>query len=158
MIWKMKWYGKWNDGEKEMTHVLHTPQIHSNMCSIYIHTQICIYIYIYTYIYIHKIYTHKICINISTIYILIYMYIHTYIYIWCIHTYIHIHIYMYKLLHTFMHSFFPTARVSCNIMGWLRLVGSIKLQVSFAQEPYKRDDILQKRPVISRRLLIVVAS
>ena len=34
--------------------------------------------------------------------------------------------------------------VSINItqdMGWLRLVGSLKLQVSFAKEPYKRDDI-----------------
>jgi len=28
-------------------------------------------------------------------------------------------------------------------MRWLRLVGSVKLQVSFAKEPYKRDDILQ---------------
>jgi len=28
-------------------------------------------------------------------------------------------------------------------MGWLRLAGSLKLQVSFAKEPYKRDDILQ---------------
>jgi len=33
-------------------------------------------------------------------------------------------------------------------MGWLQLVGSIKLQVSFAKETYKRDDILQKRPII----------
>ena len=33
-------------------------------------------------------------------------------------------------------------------MGWLRLVGSLKLQVSFAKEPYKRDHILQKRPII----------
>ena len=41
------------------------------------------------------------------------------------------------------------------IMGWLRSVGSLKLQVSFAKEPYKRDDILQKRPVILRSLLIV---
>jgi len=24
-------------------------------------------------------------------------------------------------------------------MGWLRLIGSLKLQVSFAKEPYKRD-------------------
>jgi len=31
-------------------------------------------------------------------------------------------------------------------MGWLRLVGSLKLQVSFAKEPYKRDVIVQKRP------------
>ena len=38
---------------------------------------------------------------------------------------------------------------------WLRLVGSLKLQVSFATEPYKRDDILQKRPIIWRSLLIV---
>jgi len=40
-------------------------------------------------------------------------------------------------------------------MAWLRLVGSIKLQVSFAKEPYKRDDILQKRPVILSILLTV---
>jgi len=40
-------------------------------------------------------------------------------------------------------------------MGWLRLVGSLKLQVSFAKEPYKRDYILQTRPIIIRSLLIV---
>ena len=39
--------------------------------------------------------------------------------------------------------------------GVARLVGSLKLQVSFAEEPYKRDDILQKRPIVSRSLLIV---
>ena len=33
-------------------------------------------------------------------------------------------------------------------MGWLRLLGSLKLQVSFAKEPDKRDAILQKRPII----------
>jgi len=33
-------------------------------------------------------------------------------------------------------------------MGWLWLVGSIKLWVSFAKEPYKRDYVLRKRPVI----------
>ena len=37
--------------------------------------------------------------------------------------------------------------ISCH-MGWLELVGSIKLQVSFAKEPCKRDYILQKRPII----------
>ena len=40
-------------------------------------------------------------------------------------------------------------------MGWLRLVGSLKWQVSFAKEPYKRDYILQKRPIILRSLLVV---
>jgi len=39
-------------------------------------------------------------------------------------------------------------------MGWLRLAGSLKLQVSFAKEPYKKDDILQNGPVILRSLLI----
>jgi len=34
------------------------------------------------------------------------------------------------------------------IMGWLWLVGSIKLYVSFPKEPYKRDNILHKRPII----------
>ena len=40
-------------------------------------------------------------------------------------------------------------------MGWLQLVGSIKLQVSFAKEPYKRDDILQERHIILSILLSV---
>jgi len=40
-------------------------------------------------------------------------------------------------------------------MGWLWLIVSLKLQVSFAKEPYKRDYILQKRPVVLRSLLIV---
>ena len=40
-------------------------------------------------------------------------------------------------------------------MGWLQLVGLIKFKVFFAKEPYKRDDILQKRPRILRSLLIV---
>jgi len=40
-------------------------------------------------------------------------------------------------------------------MGLLELVGSLKLQVSFAKEPYRKDDILQKRLIVSRSLLIV---
>jgi len=40
-------------------------------------------------------------------------------------------------------------------MGWLRLVGFLKLWGSFAKEPYQRDCILQKRPIILRSLLIV---
>ena len=42
-------------------------------------------------------------------------------------------------------------------MGWLRCVVALKLQVSFAKEPCKRDDILQKRPMILRSLLIVAS-
>jgi len=40
-------------------------------------------------------------------------------------------------------------------MGWLRSVGSLKLWVSYANEPYKRDHILHKRPIILRSVLIV---
>ena len=45
---------------------------------------------------------------------------------------------------------------NCNIgdMRWLRLVGSLKLLASFVKEPYKRDYILQKRPINLRGLLI----
>jgi len=42
-------------------------------------------------------------------------------------------------------------------MGLLRLLGSIKLWVSFAKEPYKRDYILQKRP-INLSILLTVAT
>ena len=40
-------------------------------------------------------------------------------------------------------------------MGWLRLLGSLKSYVSFAKESYKRDDILPKKLMILRSLLIV---
>jgi len=40
-------------------------------------------------------------------------------------------------------------------MAWLRLLGSVELQVSFAKEPCKRDCILQKQTIILRSLLIV---
>jgi len=40
-------------------------------------------------------------------------------------------------------------------MGWLRLVGSLNLRVSVAKEPYERDDILQKRPIILSIILTV---
>ena len=40
-------------------------------------------------------------------------------------------------------------------MRWLRLVGSLKTQVSFAKEPYKRDYILQMRPIFLKSPLII---
>jgi len=49
------------------------------------------------------------------------------------------------------------AAVCCcehTTMRWLRLVGSLKTQVSFAKEPYKRDYILQKRLIFVKSLLI----
>ena len=37
-------------------------------------------------------------------------------------------------------------------MGWLRRVGSLKIQVSFAEYPLFYRALLQKRPIILRRL------
>jgi len=66
------------------------------------------------------------------------------------HTRSHAHTYIqtYPLIMFAGHSYWLS-------MGWLRLVGSLKLQVSFAKEPYERDDTLQKRPIILRSLLLV---
>jgi len=50
----------------------------------------------------------------------------------------------------------PTSsRVRAEDAEGRRLVGSIIFYFSFAKEPYKRDDILQKRPVIWSILLAV---
>jgi len=48
-----------------------------------------------------------------------------------------------------------TIHVYTCMGGWLRLVGSIKVQVSFAKEPYKGNYILQKRSIILLILLTV---
>jgi len=40
-------------------------------------------------------------------------------------------------------------------MGWLQLVGSLKLQVSFAEYSLVYRALLQERPIILRSLLIV---
>jgi len=40
-------------------------------------------------------------------------------------------------------------------MGWLRLVDSLKLEVAFAEYGLFYRALLQKRPIILRRLLIV---
>jgi len=40
-------------------------------------------------------------------------------------------------------------------MGWLRLVGSLKVQVSFAEYSFFNRALLQKRPIMLRSLLIV---
>jgi len=76
----------------------------------------------------------------------VHMYIYTYIHI-C--TYVHIYIYTYiQMVNGWGNS------IHFWYMRWLRLVGSLKTEVSFAKEPYKRDYILQKRPIFRRSLLI----
>ena len=83
-----------------------------------------------------------VCVYVHNIYV--YMCICIYIY----HTYGCVSVYP---------SFNNTGLMSSqNQHKWTRgVVGSLKLQVSFAKKPYKRDDILQKRPIILKSLLIV---
>jgi len=69
------------------------------------------------------------------------------------HTHTHALTHTYVLTHTY--KLVKMRQTPYLYMGWLPLVGSLQLQVSFAKEPYKRDDILQKRPRILRSLLIV---
>jgi len=58
----------------------------------------------------------------------------------------------YVCMHTWkMHTYTSTYLH----MGWLRSVGAWKFYVSFAKEPYKRDDILQRIHINLRSLLIV---
>jgi len=73
----------------------------------------------------------------------------------------HIHIHLTCLMCTcdvtdshVWHDTFMRGRALVDLW-WLRLLGSSKLQVSFVKETYKRDDILQERPIILGSLLIV---
>jgi len=50
---------------------------------------------------------------------------------------------------------YSTVCVCARIMGWLRLVGSLILSVSFAEHSLFYRALLQNRPVILRSLLIV---
>ena len=62
-----------------------------------------------------------------------------YICIYILHMYMHTHTHMY---------------IQCN-MGRLRLVGSLKLQVFFAEYSFSYRALLQKRPIILGSLLNV---
>ena len=100
-----------------------------------------IHVYIYD-IYIYMIYIHiYICMR--------------HVCIYDIYTYMYIYIYDIYIYETCIHMYDCACASTCLDMRWLRLVGSLKSQVSFTKEPYNRDDILQKRPIILRSLLNV---
>jgi len=134
--------------------------IHTRGIFICIHVYICMHTHVFVYIntcihiYIHM-YTH------IHIYMYIYIYVckyaYTYLYICIYHICGYTCIYIHKYTNIPKHALFRPIRVYAYFfcMRWLRWVGSLKLQVSFAKEPYKRDHILHKRPIILRSLLIV---
>jgi len=113
----------------------------------YIPCAVRIYIYINTFIHTYTC-THNVFMNVFVkhIHAHIYMYTHTYT-----------HIYVYTFIYTgAIHRQSVSRHIPINMyMEWLRSVGSLKLYVPFAKKPYKRDDILQKRPIILRSLLVV---
>jgi len=121
---------------------------------LYTHTSTkCLHIYSYQIIFLFckralqkRLYSAKETYNFT-----MYIYLYTHTSTKCLHTYSYLIPCMRattKLLASGMSAKFL-------YMGWLRLVGSLKLFVSFAKEPYKRDYTLQKRPIILRSLLIV---
>ena len=123
---------------------------------------IYIYIYIYRYIQIDRQIDRYICAYIYQFENVLYtrrqgrslIYIYKYRYI-SIQINIYVHIYISSRM-----SYTPGVKVYHRQIlkphiHYLRLVGSLKSQVSFAKKPCKRDYILQKRPTILRSLLII---
>jgi len=145
-------------------------------CFIYTHTYIRIHTYIHVYIHIYRyiqIFIHM------YMYICMYTRIHICIHI-CIYTYththineckfmkicpVHLHIYMhiYMCLHIYFEVYMgmrDTRILTPSLvrmehvnktMRWLRLVCSLKLQVSFAKEPYERDLYSAKETILCKR-------
>ena len=96
------------------------------------------------------------------IYTCIHWYTHTYMYVY-IYIHIYTYIYMYVCIRWYL---FERVRVCVSVgvrvcacvysniyIGWLTLVGSIKLYVSFAEYSLFYRGVLQKRPIISSILL-----
>ena len=129
------------------------------ICTIYtyiIHIYIrIIYIYTYTYIYIHIMYIITLMTLMTHDSLEKYMY---YIYIY--HTYVCIYIsycthsFSWRYLFVRVPSRIHTCDATCayGVATMSRLLTMIGL---FCKRPYKRDYILQKKPIILRSLLIV---
>jgi len=87
-----------------------------------------------------------------------YIFIYIYISIAKIHTYGSVYFIAPCIADTYIYVYIQYSVPDSATMGWLRLVGSLKLKFSFAKEPYKRDCILQMRPIILRSLLFVATT
>jgi len=87
-------------------------------------------------------------------YVCAYVYVYTHIKKKSLHIYKHIYIHIYTYIHL-------TTKAVCTsranrAIHIVRPFSTVKSHVSFAKEPYKRDNILQKRPVILSILLIYI--
>ena len=99
------------------------------------------YVYIYTYIYIYNVYIY--C---------VYVYI-VYTYIWFSRVSCLSNVFSSSntsllqkstMKETLLSDVYSSSNTSTHYlrMGWLRLLGPLKLKVSFAKDPYKRDAII----------------
>jgi len=82
------------------------------------------------------------------------IYICTFIHIQYMYIYAHIHVCVCMRVCICMHVYVCVHACTSICMGWLRLVGSLKLQISFAEYGLFYRALLQKRPVILRSLLV----
>ena len=128
------------------------------ICCVYISIYVvCIYIccvYVYIYMLCVYIYVVRMCIYICCVYIYM-LCVYIYIYVACIYTHKYI---MRRLQYVCICADSSTAaqyHILCDTMGWLRLVGSLKLEVSFAEYRLFHRALLQKRLIILRSLLHV---
>jgi len=80
--------------------------------------------------------------------------VYMYVYV-CIHVYIYIHIHIYVYAFIYVYIFTSRTVMASGAMGWPRLVGSSKLEGSFAEYCLFYRALLQKGPVVVRSLLIV---
>ena len=112
--------------------------------------EICAYTIFCMYVRMYVCVCLCVCVCVCVIYIFMYLFMYLFIYNTCV--------YVSTCIFTYTLAIVARASVQCiylyiysyssSYMGWLRLVGSKKLQVSFEKEPYKRDYILHKRPII----------
>jgi len=113
---------------------------------------VCIYTWINVYEYMYAFCAVHVCIY-------VYMYICIYVYMYIrIHPAMCIYVYMYICMHQVMCIYFDVCIGACKNhvfvpMGWLQLVGSIKLQVFCAEYCLFYRALLQMRPIILSILL-----
>jgi len=71
------------------------------------------------------------------------------------HTYTHVYTYTYLCIYTliYVYIYIHICEWGVSAMGWLRVVGSLKIQFSFAEYRLFYRALLQKRPIILRSLL-----
>jgi len=70
-----------------------------------------------------------------------------------VNQWIHIYVNIYMCVYVYIHMYICVCTYE-RCMGWLGLVGSLKLQISFAEYSLVYRALLQKRPIIFRSLLI----